>query len=306
MWRSSHPAAERARDASVVARRASAARVPRVVGVLVEYRVQVQPPLPDDLVQLPRLVAHPAADEYGQEVQVDGAEADDEEPEDGGHCDGDVRGGSDGHAAEEHAADENTPAIQRVRRAKEVEQEQREVDDDGVPAQVREEGAAEGERRVAVRGRGEKDDPHDHLRDVGEGTRDGDEQVLLRLARVADERESSEGPQQDALDRAPDPIRRPAVAELVNEDGSEQNRAVNEEEHEAVLRVTLQSALDEAQDAYDNNVGDEELVDAQRDAEERAAWVGSIHEPIALTQCGLLRGALRWGRGVVSAHRRQQ
>ena len=117
MWRSSHPAAERARDASVVARRASAARVPRVVGVLVEYRVQVQPPLPDDLVQLPRLVAHPAADEYGQEVQVDGAEADDEEPEDGGHCDGDVRGGSDGHAAEEHAADENTPAIEGVSRA---------------------------------------------------------------------------------------------------------------------------------------------------------------------------------------------
>ena len=174
-----------------------------------------------------------------------------------------------------------------------------------MPAQVFEEHAAVGERCVAVRGRGEEDDPHDHLRDVGEGTRDGDEEVLLRLSRVTDEGEPTERPEQDTFHRAPDPIRRPAVAELVDEDGAEQNRAVHEENHEAVLRATLQSALNKAQKRHHGDVNQEEPVDAQRDAEERAARVGSIHEAITLTQCGLLtlRGALRRGSGVVSAHR---
>ena len=305
---SSHPAAERGRDASVVAARVAAARVPRVVGVLVEYRVHVQPALLDNLVELIRLVAHPPADEYGEEVEVDRAEADDEEPEHGGHGDGDVRGGAHRHAAQEHAADHDPSAVQRVRRAKQIEEEQAQIDDDGVPAQVLEEHAAVGERCVAVRGRGEEDDPHDHLRDVGEGTRDGDEEVLLRLSRVTDEGEPTERPEQDTFHRAPDPIRRPAVAELVDEDGAEQNRAVHEENHEAVLRATLQSALNKAQKRHHGDVNQEEPVDAQRDAEERAARVGSIHEAITLTQCGLLtlRGALRRGSGVVSAHRARE
>ena len=199
-------------------------------------------------------------------------------------------------AGDEQRRDEDLAAVEGERGDEEVEDEQGDVHDDRLAAQVREEVAGEGEGGGAG-GEEEEDEPGEAHGDVRERARDRDFEIGEGVAVVADVREPAEGPQEDLPDLPALAPRREAVPELVHEHGAEQHGAGDEERQHAAFE---RQRRDERQHRGHGDVRGEERVELHGDPEERTHGERALHERRRLLA---RRARLRRRGGVVAAHR---
>jgi hypothetical protein len=113
------------------------------------------------------------------------------------------------------------PPSKGVRRYEKIKHEERDVNHDRFAAEVGEERVAlERQRHLPVIGRREEYYPHQALGNVRQRPRDGNLQVVARVAVVADVRETSQWPEQDLPHLPPHVPGGEAVPELVHEHGA--------------------------------------------------------------------------------------
>ena len=144
----------------------------------------------------------------------------------------------------------------RVRGDAQVEEEEEEVEDDGVAAEIREEVAGGAEGDVARVADGEEHEPDENLGEVRQRTGERHLDFRAGVAVVPDVGEAAERPQEDLVHLPADVPRREAVPELVHEHGAEQHGTVHEEREDALLEGDAQ----ETQDRRHGDVRGEERV----------------------------------------------